>query len=90
MMSSSSESLLEPLRQTLNVLYSNSGRLTDIEKQQVEGQLENFKQRTDSWEHCLHFLKQTQDPYVLFFAATVFEGTIARKWIKKVKHTQNF
>jgi hypothetical protein len=72
--------LLEPLRQALGVLYANSGRLSDAEKQQVEGQLEEFKRRPDAWEQCLFFIKETQDPYVLFFAASVFEGTIATKW----------
>jgi hypothetical protein len=74
-----SSQILEQLQQVLPSLYSN-GSFSQEQKVFVESQLNAFKERADAWEHCLHFVENTRDPYVLFFSASVFETTLQNSW----------
>ena len=39
----------------------------------VEDLLNNFSQQRDSWKHCLFFMANTQNEYVMMYCLTVME-----------------
>lgn len=39
----------------------------------AEELLNNFAQQTGAWRHCLFFLSNTQNEYVMMYSLTVFE-----------------
>ncbi|XP_049873204.1 exportin-6-A [Pectinophora gossypiella] len=54
---------------------------SNFRKREIEGMLENFSSRRDSWKHCLLFLQKSQNQYVLMFTLTTLENIINRQWI---------
>ncbi|XP_014672669.1 PREDICTED: exportin-6-like isoform X2 [Priapulus caudatus] len=54
---------------------------TNEKKRQIEELLNNFSQQRGSWKHCLYFLTNTSNEYVMMFCLTVIENIINRQWI---------
>lgn len=47
----------------------------------AEELLNNFAQQSGAWRHCLFFLSNTRNEYVMMYSLTVFEvSSVGRKW----------
>lgn len=44
----------------------------------AEELLNNFAQQTGAWRHCLFFLSNTRNEYVMMYSLTVFEVSAVR------------
>ncbi|XP_059052098.1 exportin-6-A [Achroia grisella] len=68
---------------SLEVLMSEffAPTTNNYRKREIEGMLENFSNRRDSWKHCLVFLQKSQNQYVLMFTLTTLENVINKQWI---------
>uniref|UniRef100_A0A672YFB1 Importin N-terminal domain-containing protein n=1 Tax=Sphaeramia orbicularis TaxID=375764 RepID=A0A672YFB1_9TELE len=54
---------------------------TNERKREIEELLNNFAQQTGAWRHCLFFLSNTQNEYVMMYSLTVFENLVNKMWI---------
>lgn len=50
-------------------------------KREIEIILENFTSQRDSWKHCLLFLQNSPNQYVLMFTLTTLENVINKQWM---------
>lgn len=58
-----------------------AGTTTNGRKREIEELLNNFSQTQDSWKHCLFFMANTQNEYVMMFCLTVLENVINKQWM---------
>uniref|UniRef100_A0A3Q3ACL7 Exportin 6 n=1 Tax=Kryptolebias marmoratus TaxID=37003 RepID=A0A3Q3ACL7_KRYMA len=54
---------------------------TNERKREIEELLNNFVQQTGAWRHCLFFLSNTRNEYVMMYSLTVFENLVNKMWI---------
>uniref|UniRef100_A0A3Q3GG94 Exportin 6 n=1 Tax=Labrus bergylta TaxID=56723 RepID=A0A3Q3GG94_9LABR len=54
---------------------------TNERKREIEELLNNFAQQTGAWRHCLFFLSNTRNEYVMMYSLTVFENLVNKMWI---------
>ncbi|KAM4635404.1 exportin-6 isoform 2-T3 [Polymixia lowei] len=54
---------------------------TNERKREIEELLNNFAQQTGAWRHCLFFLSNTQNEYVMMYSLTVFENLVNKMWL---------
>lgn len=50
-------------------------------KREIEEVLHNFSQQSGAWHHCVFFMKNCSNQYVLMYAISVFENFINKQWI---------
>ncbi|XP_072337474.1 exportin-6 isoform X2 [Scyliorhinus torazame] len=46
---------------------------TNERKREIEELLNNFAQQIGAWQHCIYFLSNTRNEYVMMYSLTVFE-----------------
>ncbi|GAB6030367.1 Exportin-6, partial [Chamberlinius hualienensis] len=56
-------------------------RTSNDRKRQIEGLLTNFSNDRESWKHCLYFLANTRNEYVMMYCMTVLENLINKQWV---------
>ncbi|CAI9743355.1 exportinexportin-6-like [Octopus vulgaris] len=54
---------------------------TNSRKREIEELLNIFSQTQDSWKHCLFYMANTQNEYVIMFCLTVLENVINKQWV---------
>ncbi|XP_007891868.1 exportin-6 isoform X2 [Callorhinchus milii] len=54
---------------------------TNERKREIEELLNNFAQQIGAWRHCLYFLSNTRNEYVMMYSLTVFENLINKMWL---------
>ncbi|XP_061159226.1 exportin-6 [Syngnathus typhle] len=54
---------------------------TNERKREIEELLNNFAQQTGAWRHCLFFLSNTRNEYVMMYSLTVFENLVNKMWM---------
>ncbi|XP_062340396.1 exportin-6 isoform X1 [Osmerus eperlanus] len=54
---------------------------TNERKREIEELLNNFAQQTGAWRHCLYFLSNTSNEYVMMYSLTVFENLVNKMWL---------
>ncbi|XP_052833798.1 exportin-6 [Octopus bimaculoides] len=54
---------------------------TNSRKREIEELLNLFSQTQDSWKHCLFYMANTQNEYVIMFCLTVLENVINKQWV---------
>uniref|UniRef100_A0A667Y364 Exportin 6 n=1 Tax=Myripristis murdjan TaxID=586833 RepID=A0A667Y364_9TELE len=54
---------------------------TNERKREIEELLNNFAQQTGAWRHCLFFLSNTRNEYVMMYSLTVFENLVNKMWL---------
>uniref|UniRef100_A0A8C7QV62 Importin N-terminal domain-containing protein n=1 Tax=Oncorhynchus mykiss TaxID=8022 RepID=A0A8C7QV62_ONCMY len=47
----------------------------------AEELLNNFAQQMGAWRHCLYFLSNTRNEYVMMYSLTVFENLVNKMWL---------
>ncbi|XP_069761398.1 exportin-6 isoform X7 [Narcine bancroftii] len=50
-------------------------------KREIEQLLNNFAQQIGAWQHCIYFLSNTRNEYVMMYNLTVFENLINKMWL---------
>jgi len=50
-------------------------------KREIEQVLDNFSQQSGAWHHCVFFLNNCSNQFVLMYAISVFENFINKQWI---------
>lgn len=50
-------------------------------KREIEQVLQNFSQQSGAWHHCIYFMNNCSNQYVLMYAVSVFENLINKQWI---------
>lgn len=56
-------------------------RTTNERKREIEELLNNFSQQQGAWQHCLYFMANTNNEFVMMYCMTVLENLINRQWI---------
>ncbi|XP_041363102.1 exportin-6-like isoform X2 [Gigantopelta aegis] len=54
---------------------------TNIRKHEIEVLLESFGQTKDAWRHCLYFIANTSNEYVMMYCLNVLEKLINQQWV---------
>ncbi|XP_060696656.1 exportin-6 isoform X2 [Hemiscyllium ocellatum] len=54
---------------------------TNQRKREIEELLNNFAQQIGAWQHCIYFLSNTRNEYVMMYSLTVFENLINKMWL---------
>uniref|UniRef100_A0A8C7FI74 Exportin 6 n=1 Tax=Oncorhynchus kisutch TaxID=8019 RepID=A0A8C7FI74_ONCKI len=54
---------------------------TNERKREIEELLNNFAQQMGAWRHCLYFLSNTRNEYVMMYSLTVFENLVNKMWL---------
>ncbi|XP_032896573.1 exportin-6 isoform X4 [Amblyraja radiata] len=54
---------------------------TNERKREIEELLNNFAQQIGAWQHCIYFLSNTRNEYVMMYNLTVFENLINKMWL---------
>ncbi|KAK3089908.1 hypothetical protein FSP39_007563 [Pinctada imbricata] len=57
------------------------GHTSNERKKEIESILQNFSQTRDAWKHCLYYLANTQNEYVMMYCMTETENLINRQWL---------
>lgn len=50
-------------------------------KREIEHILHNFSQQSGAWHHCVYFMNNCSNQYVLMYSISVFENLINKQWI---------
>ncbi|XP_040046387.1 exportin-6 [Gasterosteus aculeatus] len=75
----SEESSLRALESLMTEFFHSC--TTNERKREIEELLNNFAQQTGAWRHCLFFLSNTRNEYVMMYSLTVFENLVNKMWI---------
>uniref|UniRef100_A0A3Q2R005 Exportin 6 n=1 Tax=Fundulus heteroclitus TaxID=8078 RepID=A0A3Q2R005_FUNHE len=78
-MQASDESSLRALENLMTEFFHSC--TTNERKREIEELLNNFAQQTGAWRHCLFFLSNTRNEYVMMYSLTVFENLVNKMWI---------
>ncbi|CAH1795674.1 unnamed protein product [Owenia fusiformis] len=62
---------------------------TNERKRQIEELLNNFSQQKDAWRHCLFYMANTGNEYVMMYCMTVLENLINKQWIGQAAEHKN-
>uniref|UniRef100_A0A3P8XV62 Importin N-terminal domain-containing protein n=1 Tax=Esox lucius TaxID=8010 RepID=A0A3P8XV62_ESOLU len=75
----SEESSLRALESLMTEFFHSC--TTNERKREIEELLNNFAQQMGAWRHCLYFLSNTQNEYVMMYSLTVFENLVNKMWL---------
>ncbi|CAG5897647.1 unnamed protein product [Menidia menidia] len=75
----SEESSLRALESLMTEFFHTC--TTNERKREIEELLNNFAQQAGAWRHCLFFLSNTRNEYVMMYSLTVFENLVNKMWI---------
>ncbi|TRY56086.1 hypothetical protein DNTS_017930 [Danionella cerebrum] len=50
-------------------------------KREIEELLNSFAGQPGSWRHCLYFLSNSRNEYVMMYSLTVFENLVNKMWV---------
>uniref|UniRef100_A0A671WMW2 Exportin 6 n=1 Tax=Sparus aurata TaxID=8175 RepID=A0A671WMW2_SPAAU len=75
----SEESSLRALESLMTEFFHSC--TTNERKREIEELLNNFAQQSGAWRHCLFFLSNTRNEYVMMYSLTVFENLVNKMWI---------
>uniref|UniRef100_A0A0S7F4B8 XPO6 n=1 Tax=Poeciliopsis prolifica TaxID=188132 RepID=A0A0S7F4B8_9TELE len=75
----SDESSLRALENLMTEFFHSC--TTNERKREIEELLNNFAQQSGAWRHCLFFLSNTRNEYVMMYSLTVFENLVNKMWI---------
>ncbi|GFQ82242.1 exportin-6 [Trichonephila clavata] len=59
-----------------------SPNTTNERKRQIEEILDSFKNQSECWHHCLNFISNTSNEFVIMYCLTVIEHIINKVWIR--------
>ncbi|CAH3162738.1 unnamed protein product [Porites lobata] len=76
---SSDAASLHALELLMNEFFDAS--TNNHRKREIEQVLQNFSQQSGAWHHCVYFLNNCSNQYVLMYAISVFENLINKQWI---------
>uniref|UniRef100_A0A671TAA3 Importin N-terminal domain-containing protein n=1 Tax=Sinocyclocheilus anshuiensis TaxID=1608454 RepID=A0A671TAA3_9TELE len=54
---------------------------TNDRKREIEELLNSFAGQPGSWRHCLYFLSNSRNEYVMMYSLTVFENLVNKMWV---------
>uniref|UniRef100_A0A8C7QXJ4 Importin N-terminal domain-containing protein n=1 Tax=Oncorhynchus mykiss TaxID=8022 RepID=A0A8C7QXJ4_ONCMY len=77
--SASEESSLRALESLMTEFFHSC--TTNERKREIEELLNNFAQQMGAWRHCLYFLSNTRNEYVMMYSLTVFENLVNKMWL---------
>ncbi|EDO42656.1 predicted protein [Nematostella vectensis] len=75
----SNEASLHSLEALMDEFFC--GNADNNRKREIEHVLHNFGQQSGAWHHCVYFLSNSQNHYVLMYAISIFENLINKQWI---------
>ncbi|CDQ66733.1 unnamed protein product [Oncorhynchus mykiss] len=75
----SEESSLRALESLMTEFFHSC--TTNERKREIEELLNNFAQQMGAWRHCLYFLSNTRNEYVMMYSLTVFENLVNKMWL---------
>ncbi|XP_074647944.1 exportin-6-like [Tubulanus polymorphus] len=75
----SDENSLRALENLMNEFFD--AVTTNERKHTIEELLNNFSLQDGAWKHCLYFMTNTQNEYVMMYCSTVLETLINKKWL---------
>lgn len=75
----SDQSSLKALENLMTEFFD--GRTSNERKRNIEEILNNFTQTRDAWQHCLYYLANTHNEYVMMFCMTAIESLINKQWV---------
>ncbi|KAG1658541.1 Exportin-6 [Nymphon striatum] len=78
-MQASDEQSLRALETLMNEFFD--GNTSNVRKREIEQLLNSFSQQRDSWQHCLYYMTNTQNEYVMMYCCTVIESLINKQWV---------
>lgn len=76
----SDDKSLSALETLLTEFFSSN--TTNERKRQIEELLDGFKNQPECWRHCLNFLSNTSNEFVMMYCLTVLEHVINKIWIR--------
>uniref|UniRef100_A0A096MHN3 Exportin 6 n=1 Tax=Poecilia formosa TaxID=48698 RepID=A0A096MHN3_POEFO len=76
----SDESSLRALENLMTEFF-HSCTTNERKREIAEELLNNFAQQSGAWRHCLLFLSNTRNEYVMMYSLTVFENLVNKMWI---------
>lgn len=76
---SSDAASLHALEVLMNEFFDSS--TDNNRKREIEQVLQNFSQQSGAWHHCVYFMNNCSNQYVLMYAVSVFENLINKQWI---------
>ncbi|XP_048575902.1 exportin-6 isoform X2 [Nematostella vectensis] len=75
----SNEASLHSLEALMDEFFC--GNADNNRKREIEHVLHNFGQQSGAWHHCVYFLSNSRNHYVLMYAISIFENLINKQWI---------
>nr|XP_055032724.1 exportin-6 isoform X2 [Misgurnus anguillicaudatus] len=75
----SEESSLRALESLMTEFFHNC--TTNDRKREIEELLNSFAGQSGSWRHCLYFLSNSRNEYVMMYSLTVFENLVNKMWV---------
>ncbi|XP_055948034.1 exportin-6-like isoform X2 [Argiope bruennichi] len=76
----SGDTSLSALEALMTEFFSHN--TSNERKRQIEQILDNFKTQPECWRHCLNFLSNTSNQFVMMYCLTVIEHIINQMWIR--------
>ncbi|KAM9457944.1 exportin-6 [Clarias gariepinus] len=75
----SEESSLRALESLMTEFFHSC--TTNDRKREIEELLNSFAGQPGSWRHCLYFLSNSRNEYVMMYSLTVFENLVNKMWV---------
>ncbi|CAM4336587.1 unnamed protein product [Leuciscus chuanchicus] len=75
----SEESSLRALESLMTEFFHSC--TTNDRKREIEELLNSFAGQPGSWRHCLFFLSNSRNEYVMMYSLTVFENLVNKMWV---------
>uniref|UniRef100_A0A8C3ZGW0 Importin N-terminal domain-containing protein n=1 Tax=Denticeps clupeoides TaxID=299321 RepID=A0A8C3ZGW0_9TELE len=78
-MKATEEASLRALESLMTEFFHNC--TTNERKREIEELLNSFAAQAGSWRHCLYFLSNSRNEYVMMYSLTVFENLVNKMWV---------
>uniref|UniRef100_A0A673NGG2 Exportin-6-like n=1 Tax=Sinocyclocheilus rhinocerous TaxID=307959 RepID=A0A673NGG2_9TELE len=78
-MPASEEASLRALESLMTEFFHSC--TTNDRKREIEELLNSFAGQPGSWRHCLYFLSNSRNEYVMMYSLTVFENLVNKMWV---------
>ncbi|MCJ8739399.1 hypothetical protein PDJAM_G00046660 [Pangasius djambal] len=75
----SEEASLQALESLMTEFFHSC--TTNDRKREIEELLNSFAGQPGSWRHCLYFLSNSRNEYVMMYSLTVFENLVNKMWV---------
>ncbi|KAA0706153.1 Exportin-6 [Triplophysa tibetana] len=75
----SEEASLQALESLMTEFFHSC--TTNDRKREIEELLNSFAGQSGSWRHCLYFLFNSRNEYVMMYSLTVFENLVNKMWV---------